>query len=181
MPSHGLDMLSNFIRPAPQKIDLVWQGPTSGVLCSQRVHQEVYEPLIGIQYPMLCNVKNGSWQIGTVSIREEGQIATGFRFVNWVHDDTREEARVAPPPEATTAAYRQIEKWLPMDKGGSDNVLVLTTRSSSAQHLPGFFQQSGGRANAETAVKVAGAAARHCVVLHGKSNFLSGNSRCTEL
>ena len=76
---------------------------------SAREAQEVYEPLIGIQYPMLCNVKNGSWQIGTVSIREEGQIATGFRFVNWVHDDPREEARAAPRPEATTAAYRQIE------------------------------------------------------------------------
>ena len=82
--------------------------------------------------------------------------------------------------EATTAAYRQIEKWLSMDKGGSDNILVLTTRSSSAQHLQGFFQQSSRRANAETAVKVAGATARHCVVLHGKSNFLSGNSRCTD-
>ena len=30
--------LSNFIRPAPQKIDRVWQGTTSGVSCSQRVH-----------------------------------------------------------------------------------------------------------------------------------------------
>ena len=77
---------------------------------SARVAQEVYEPLIGIQYPMLCSVKNGSWQKGTVSIREEGQLATGFRFVNWVHHDPREEARAAPPPEAITAAYRQIEK-----------------------------------------------------------------------
>ena len=147
---------------------------------SARVAQEVYEPLIGIQYPMLCSVKNGSWQIGTVSIREEGQLATGFRFVNCVHDDPREEARAAPRPEAITAAYRQIEQWLPMDEGGSDNILVLTTRSSSAQHLQSFFQQSGRRANAETAVKVAGATARHCVVLHGKSNFLSGNSRSTD-
>ena len=28
---------------------------------SARVAQEVYEPLIGIHYPMLCSVKNGSW------------------------------------------------------------------------------------------------------------------------
>ena len=35
----------------------------------------------------------------------------------------------------------------------------------------GFSQQSGRRANAETAVKVAGATA-DCIVLHGKSNFL---------
>ena len=36
-----------------------------------------------IHHPMLCNVKNCSWQMGTVSIREEDQLATGFRFVNW--------------------------------------------------------------------------------------------------
>ena len=28
---------------------------------SARVAQEVYEPLIGIQYPMLCSLKNGRW------------------------------------------------------------------------------------------------------------------------
>ena len=66
-----------------------------------------------------------------------------------------------------------------MNERGSDSILVLTTRSS-AQHLQGFFQQSGRRANAETAVKVAGATAKHCVVLHGKSNFLSGTSRSTD-
>ena len=38
---------------------------------SARVAQEVYEPLIGIQYPMLCSCKNGRWQIGTGSIRED--------------------------------------------------------------------------------------------------------------
>ena len=95
---------------------------------SARVAQEVYEPLIGIQYPMLCSVKNGSWQIGTVSIREDGQLATGFRFVNWVHDAPRPEARAAPPPAATTAAYQQIESWLPMNTGGSDSILVLPVR-----------------------------------------------------
>ena len=67
-----------------------------------------------------------------------------------------------------------------MPNRGSDSILVLTTRTLSAQHLQGFFQQSGRRANAETAVKVAGATAKHCIVLHGKSNFLSGTSRSTD-
>ena len=125
---------------------------------SARVAQEVYEPLIGIHYPMLCSVKNCSWQIGTVSIRAEDRLATGFRFVNWVHDVPCPEARAAPPPAATNAAYQQIEQWLPMKEKGSDSILVLTTRTSSAQHLQGFFQQSGRQANAETAVKVAGVA-----------------------
>ena len=137
---------------------------------SARVAQEVYEPLIGIHYPMLCNVKNCSWQIGTVSVREEDQLATGFRFVNWVHDVSCPEARAAPPPAATNAAYQQIEQWLPMTDRGTDNTLVLT-RTPSAQHLQGFFQQSGRRANAETAVKVAGATAKHCMVCTANPTF----------
>ena len=144
---------------------------------SARVAQEVYEPLIGIHYPMLCNVKNGTWQIGTSSIRAEDQLATGFRFVNWVHDASDPEVRAVPTPAATNAVYRQLEQWLPMTDRETDNVLALTTRTHSAQHLQGFFQQSGRRANAETAVKVAGATAKHCVVLHGKSTFLSGTSQ----
>ena len=144
---------------------------------SARVAQEVYEPLIGIHYPMLCNVKNGAWQIGTSSIRAEDQLATGFRYVNWVHDAVDPEVRAVPTPAATNAVYRQLEKWLPMTDRETDNVLALTTRTYSAQHLQGFFQQSGRRANAETAVKVAGATAKHCVVLRGKSTFLSGTSR----
>ena len=125
---------------------------------------------------MLCNVKNGAWQIGASSIRAEDQLATGFRFVNWVHDASDPEVRAVPTPAATNAVYRQLEQWLPMTDRETDNVLALTTRTYSAQHLQGFFQQSGRRANAETAVKVAGATAKHCVVLHGKSTFLSGTS-----
>ena len=147
---------------------------------SARVAQEVYEPLIGIHYPMLCNVKNSNWQIGTGSIRAEARLATGFRFVNWVHDGSCSETRAAPPPVAViSTVYRQIE-WLPMPDREADSVLALTTRTLSAQHLQGFFKQSGRRANAETAVKVAGATATHCIVLHGQSNFLSGTSRSTD-
>jgi len=126
---------------------------------------------------MLCNVKKDNWQIGTGSIRAEGRLASGFRFVNWVHEASNPETRAVPTPEATSTVYRQIEQWLPMQDRETDSVLVLTTRTLSAQHLQGFFQQSGRRANAETAVKVAGATAKHCVVLHGKSTFLSGTAR----
>ena len=148
---------------------------------SARVAQEVYEPLIGIHYPMLCTVKNSSWHIGTASIRANECLATGFRFVHWVHEGASAEIRAAPPPAATSAAYQQIEQWLPANEKDADNILVLTTRTNSAQHLQGFFKQSGRRANAETAVKVAGATAKHCIVLHGRSNFLSGTSGGTDL
>ena len=96
---------------------------------SARVAQEVYEPLIGIHYPMLCTVKNGNWQIGTGSIRAEDQLATGFRFVNWVHDVSDPEIRAVPPPAATNTVYRQIEQWLPMTDRETDSVLALTTRT----------------------------------------------------
>ena len=97
---------------------------------SARVAQEVYEPLIGIHYPMLCNVKNGTWQTGTSSIRAEDQLATGFRFVNWVHDASDPEVRA--------------EQWLPMTDRETDNVLALTTRTPSAQHLAFFSSRVGG-------------------------------------
>ena len=45
-----------------------------------RVAQEVNEPLIGIQYPMLCGCKNGRWQTGTGSIRHNEKKPTGLRF-----------------------------------------------------------------------------------------------------
>ena len=41
----------------------------------------IYEPLIGIQYPMLCSRLGNTWQIGTTSIREDQLIASGLRFV----------------------------------------------------------------------------------------------------
>ena len=48
---------------------------------SARMAQEVYEPLIGIQCPMLCSLKNGQWHIGTGSIRKHEANTTGLRFV----------------------------------------------------------------------------------------------------
>ena len=43
-----------------------------------------------------------------------------------------------------------------------------------ATNLRNYFTIAGKKANAETAVKVAGATAKHCIVIHGVSTFLSG-------
>ena len=59
---------------------------------SARVAQAVYEPLIGIQYPMLCSRLGDTWQIGTASIREDQLVATGLRFVQWRHASENIEA-----------------------------------------------------------------------------------------
>ena len=79
-------------------------------------------------------------------------------------------------PERTRRQKPRPQNWLPVEDEKRDNILVLTTRKDSAQSLRSFCQQSGLRTNVETAVKAAGATARHCVVLHGQSSFLSGHS-----
>ena len=63
---------------------------------SARVAQEVYEPLIGIQHPMLCSRLGDTWQIGATSIREDQLIASGLRFVQWCHASPNVEARKDP-------------------------------------------------------------------------------------
>ena len=96
--------------------------------------------------------------------------------VQWIHHDPREAARADPPPESTRAVYLQIESWLPVKEEEQDNILVLTTRKESAHSLRSSCHQSRRNTNVETAVKVAGATAKHCIVLHGQSSFLSGHS-----
>ena len=46
-----------------------------------------------------------------------------------------------------------------------------------ATNLRNCFYIAGKKANAETAVKVAGATAKHCIIIHGDSTFLSGEGR----
>ena len=77
--------------------------------------QEVYKPLIGTQYRMLCSCKNGRWQIGTGSIRLD---------------------------EKKPTVYLQIESWLAVQAEKPDNILVLTTRKDSATSLRSFCHQS---------------------------------------
>ena len=45
----------------------------------------MYEPLIGIQCPMLCSRMGDTWQIGDTSIREDHLVASDPRFVHWCH------------------------------------------------------------------------------------------------
>ena len=134
---------------------------------SARVAQEVYEPLIGIQYPMLCSRMGDTWQIGTTSIREDHLIASGLRFVHWCHASPNVDARNNPRNNPTVRVYQHLEDKL--TKAGA-----LTTSREGATNLRNYFSIAGKKANAETAVKVAGATAKHCIVIHGVSTFLSG-------
>ena len=141
---------------------------------SARVAQEVYEPLIGIQYPMLCSRMGDTWQIGTTSIREDHLIASGLRFVHWCHASPNVDARNNPRNNPTVRVYQHLEDKLTKAGADTDDILALTTTREGATNLRNYFSIAGKKANAETAVKVAGATAKHCIVIHGVSTFLSG-------
>ena len=136
---------------------------------SARVAQEVYEPLIGIQYPMLCSRLGDTWQIGTASIRADQQVATGLRFVHWCHASQSAEAQHDPQNNPTLLLEDELERA----EAGSEAILALTTTRDSATNLQNYFHLTGKQANAETAVKVAGATAKHCIVIHGRTRISS--------
>ena len=144
---------------------------------SARVAQEVYEPLIGIQYPMLRSRIGDTWQIGTTSIREDQRIATGLRFVHWCHNSPNLQARQNPNNDPTVRVYQCLEDQLAKAGSATEDILALTTTREGATNLRNYFSIADKKANAETAVKVAGATAKHCIVIHGVSTFLSGEGR----
>ena len=144
---------------------------------SARVAQEVYEPLIGIQYPMLCSRMGDTWQIGATSIREDHRIASGLRFVHWCHASPNVHARHNPKNDPTVRVYQHLEDQLTKAGADTDDILALTTTREGATNLRNYFTNADKKANAETAVKVAGATAKHCIVIHGVSTFLSGEGR----
>ena len=87
---------------------------------SARVAQEVHEPLIGIQYPILCSRMGDTWQIGTTSIREDQRIATRPRFVHWCHASPNVQAPQNPNNDPTVRVCQHLEDQLA--KAGSDRM-----------------------------------------------------------
>ena len=118
-----------------------------------------------------------TWQIGTTSIREDHWIATGLRFVHWCHASPNVQARQNPNNDPTVRVYQHLEDQLTKAGSDTDDILALTTTREGATNLRNYFSIAGKKANAETAVKVAGATAKHCIVIHGVSTFLSGEGR----
>ena len=82
-----------------------------------------------------------------------------------------------PKNNPTVRVYQHLEDELTRAGAGNDGILALTTTREGAQNLRNYFDIAWKKANAETAIKVAGATAKHCVVIHGESTFLSGEGR----
>ena len=87
------------------------------------------------------------------------------------------EAKQNPKNDPTVRVYQHIEDQLAKAGSDTDDILALTTTREGATNLRNYFSIAGKKANAETAVKVAGATAKHCIVIHGVSTFLSGEGR----
>ena len=119
---------------------------------------------------MLCSRLGDTWQIGTASIREDQQVATGLRFVHWCHASENVDAQKDPKNNPTVLVYQHLEDELHRAGAGSEAILALTTTRDGATNLRNYFEITGKQANAETAVKVAGAAAKHCIA--STSTFL---------
>ena len=79
--------------------------------------------------------------------------------------------------DPTVRVYQHLEDQLTKAGADTDDILALTTTREGATNLRNYFTIAGKKANAETAVKVAGATAKHCIVIHGVSTFLSGEGR----
>ena len=126
---------------------------------------------------MLCSRLGDTWQIGTASIREDQLVASGLRFVHWRHASDNVDARKDPQNNPTVRVYQHLEDELYRAGAGNEAILALTTTRDGAQNLCNYFDITGKQANAETAVKVAGATAKHCIVIHGQSTFLSGDGQ----
>ena len=118
-----------------------------------------------------------TWQIGTTSIREDHKIASGLRFIHWCHASPNVQAKQNSKNDPTVRVYQHIEDQLTKAGSDTDDILALTTTREGATNLRNYFSIAGKKANAKTAVKVAGATAKHCIVIHGESTFLSGEGR----
>ena len=107
-------------------------------------------------------------------MREDQLIASGLRFVQWRHASPNIDARKKPKNNPTARVYQHLEDELTRAGAGNEGILALTTTREGAQNLRNYVEIAWKTANAETAVKVAGATAKHCIVTHGESTFLSG-------
>ena len=93
------------------------------------------------------------------------------------HASPNLQARQNPNNDPTVRVYQHLEDQLAKAGSDTEDILALTTTREGATNLRNYFSIADKKANAETAVKVAGATAKHCIVIHGVSTFLSGEGR----
>ena len=113
-----------------------------------------------------------TWQIGTTSIQEDHRIASGLRFVHWCHVSPNVHARHRPRNDPTVRVYQHLEDQLAKAEADTDDIFPCN-HPGRGTNLRNYFTIADKKANAETAVKVAGATAKHCIVIHGVSTLVA--------
>ena len=145
------------------------------MMTSARVAQEVCEPLIGIQY-LLCS------RLGDTANGHHIHPGRSFHCL-WptLHPVApclaQNRCKKGAQEQPTVKVYWHLEDESARAGRALKAFLALTTTREAAQNLRNYFEIAWKTANAETAVKVAGATAQHCIVMHGESTFLSGEGR----
>ena len=145
---------------------------------SARVVKSIYEPAIATIYPSLCEVHNRQWKIGTPRQAIPTNLPTGPRFIR-LHPNLFENRPVAV--EEIRQVFRLITQGMNKFQIGTTaqtGLLVMTNRTEVKAALdtrpPTATTQ---HIQIENVVTVAGATARHGLILHFNIGFLSGNSQ----
>ena len=145
---------------------------------SARVVKSIYEPAIATIYPSLCEVHDRQWKIGTPRQAIPTNLCTGPRFIR-LHPNLYEKRPVSV--EEIRQVFRLITQGMSQFKIGTTaqtGLLVMTNKTEVKAALdtrpPTATTQ---HIQIENVVTVAGATARHGLILQFNIGFLSGNSQ----
>ena len=145
---------------------------------SARVANSIYEPAIATIYPTLCEVHDKQWRIGTPRPTSRTGYPTGPRYIR-LHPSLYEDRPVSA--EEARQVFRLITQGMQEFQIGTTaqtGLLVMTNRSEVKAALDSRPPTGNEQyIQIETVVTVAGATARHGLILQFNIGFLSGNSQ----
>ena len=141
---------------------------------SARVVKSIYEPAIATIYPSLCEVHDRQWKIGTPRQAIPTNLPTGPRFIR-LHPNLYEKRPVSV--EEIRQVFRLITQGMSQFKIGTTaqtGLLVMTNKTEVKAALdtrpPTATTQ---HIQIENVVTVAGATARHGLILQFNIGFLT--------
>ena len=145
---------------------------------SARVANSIYEPAIATIYPTLCEVHDKQWRIGTPRCTSRTGYPTGPRYIR-LHPSLYENRPVSA--DEARQVFRLITQGMQefhIGNTAQTGLLVMTNRSEVKAALdsrpPAGDEQY---IQVENVVTVAGATARHGLILQFNVGLLSGNSQ----
>ena len=145
---------------------------------STREVKSIYEPAIATIYPSLCKVHNRQWKIGTPRQAIPTNLPTGPLIHTTTSKPIRKTSCRRGRNQAGVPAHHsgdeQISNW-----HHSPNRLAGNDQQNWSQSCPRHSPTNGytQHIQIENVVTVAGATARHGLILHFNIGFLSGNSQ----